>query len=276
MDTIQNSAIMSRKRKKRISKTERATQILMNLWMEDYNNEIYLHQTKKLPLRRDVIAFIEYIRDHKVVGARNTGNLPLKVVHEVNALCVEPIDLSSLQISSESDCWSVYFLHVLVSLAGYVDIPPGRRGKVTPAGEMFLELEPLLQMVNLLVVWWEVMDSFITFPTESMAEGFPLYTLIELLKLPVGEKVPFRKFFDALIQASRITRIVTNSPETTALRMSIMSMVVDVLQSFGAMKIHFSENWEEIWPESIELSPLGKCLLEAVCIKTAMDNMERG
>src|SRR4030067_563744 len=40
---------------------------------------------RELSLRREVIALLTYLRDHKVTGTQSTGNLPLKPAHELCA-----------------------------------------------------------------------------------------------------------------------------------------------------------------------------------------------
>lgn len=43
-----------------------------------------------LVLRRDVLSFLGYLRDHRVTGITSTGNLPLKAVADVAASFVNP------------------------------------------------------------------------------------------------------------------------------------------------------------------------------------------
>ena len=56
---------------------------------EDDQREI----AENLALRRDVIALLVYLRDHKITGTPSTGNLPLKAVNEICIRFANPPEL---------------------------------------------------------------------------------------------------------------------------------------------------------------------------------------
>lgn len=45
-----------------------------------------------LPLCRDMVTRLTYLRDNKVTGTPSTGNLPLKAVHEICAWFINPLN----------------------------------------------------------------------------------------------------------------------------------------------------------------------------------------
>jgi len=52
-------------------------------------------QAEALPLRRDMVTLLAYVRDNRVIGTQSTGNLPLKAVREVTARCQERAEMST-------------------------------------------------------------------------------------------------------------------------------------------------------------------------------------
>ena len=64
-----------------------------------------------LPLRRDFVTLLTYVRESKVVGTQSTGNMPLKSVREVTARFVTPPVLDTemgdriYRLRSEADVW---------------------------------------------------------------------------------------------------------------------------------------------------------------------------
>ncbi len=49
-----------------------------------------LRQLEELPVRRNMVTLLTYVRDNKVVGTQSTGNMPLQAVREVTARFVVP------------------------------------------------------------------------------------------------------------------------------------------------------------------------------------------
>ena len=47
-------------------------------------------QVQALPVRRDMVTLLSYLRDNRIIGTQSTGNLPLKAVREVTAQFVNP------------------------------------------------------------------------------------------------------------------------------------------------------------------------------------------
>jgi hypothetical protein len=99
-----------------------------------------------LPLRRDVITLLTYLRDNRVTGTQATGNLPLKAVREITRQFVEPPILEHrigdqvFAVRSEMEVWPLQFVHVLAAIGGLVIGWPGpalaahRAGGALPGG----------------------------------------------------------------------------------------------------------------------------------------------
>ena len=67
----------------------------ISAWRKQYYNAEMARQAQILPLRRDMMTLLTYVRDTKVVGTQSTGNMPLKAVREVTARFVEPPQLDT-------------------------------------------------------------------------------------------------------------------------------------------------------------------------------------
>ena len=97
---------------------------------------------EKLPLRRDVVTLLSYLRDHKVTGTQSTGNLPLKAVNEICSRFVNPPKLGNsigdhvYRVRSEAEVWPLLFRHVLASVGGLITGGVGRRWKPSPLGNL--------------------------------------------------------------------------------------------------------------------------------------------
>jgi hypothetical protein len=143
-------------------------------WLAQNHNPDILRQAQDLPLRRDMVALLSYVRDNKVVGTQSTGNMPLKAVREVTARFVNPPQLDTTigdhtyRLRSEEDVWPLYFLHILAEVGELLDIARARRWRLTPAAEKFLGAAPFLQSMSLLFVWWYGVNWLIAFPFSAL------------------------------------------------------------------------------------------------------------
>ena len=240
-------------------------------------------EAEDLSLRRDVITLLTYLRDHKVVGTQSTGNLPLKAVHEICALFVNPPVLEEIigehvfRIRSEYDVRPLYFRHVLVSVGRLVQGGPGRRWKLTPLGERFLAAPPPLQVWLLLATWWTQINWVIAAPfgyqDGYLPTGFTNLALTHLLDLPIETPVSFESFADRLIQAARLVWPVEDQEGArSTLRVTVKGMVVEPLVEFGILlttyKPHEKYGMEIQVLSLIQVTSFGKGLLKA--IKEAM------
>jgi hypothetical protein len=235
-----------------------------------------------LPLRRDVIILLTYLRDNRVIGTQSTGNLPLKAVHEICAQFVNPLELEVIigdyvyRIRTETDVWPLLFRHVLVSVGGLVIGGLGRRWKLTPLGERFLAETAPRQVWLLLVTWWMqtnwAIASSYDFEDGYMPAGFSRLALEHLLALSLGKPVSFEFFADRMIEDSRMVWPVNKDRARRILSSIIEGMVINPLVDFGVLQTEYVTQ-ETLGAEFRELStfwvtPFGRGLLQA--LKDAM------
>lgn len=251
-------------------------------WLRHHNTPEFAHQAEKLPLRRDMITLLTYVRDNKVVGTQSTGNMPLKAVRQVTAQFVNPPQLDTTigehtyRLRSEVDVWPLYYLHILAEVGNLLKTAPGRRWQLTANGKKFLSNPPLVQIVYLFGFWWNQVNWLVAYPPRGMGEELPptfsAITLGHLQKTcPVGKSVSFEKFADELIEK---TGIVWTAQDTTFARMFLHSaierMVIEILVVFGGVECKHED--EPLGSEAIsklvtfELTQFGRALLDAVAI----------
>lgn len=247
-------------------------------WMQQ-DSGAHVARAEALPLRRDMVTLLTYVRDHRVTGTRSTGNFPLKVVREMTAQFVHPPKLEetigdrTYRIRSEDDVWSLSFLHTLAYVAGLLEGGPARRWRLTPVGEKFLAAHPLVQVWTLLTVWWKQVNWLIAYPFEGLGESLPPrfqgVTLDHLLSLPVDTRIPFEPFADRLIGD---TGLKWTSRDTTYHRMflhgAIQRMVIDILADFEVVEREYQDKplgkgtISEL--VAFQITPFGKGLLESL------------
>jgi hypothetical protein len=234
---------------------------------------------EELPLRRDVITLLTYLRDHKVTGTQSTGNLPLKAVHEICARFVKPPKLEEsigehvYRVRSETEVWPLLFLHVLASVGGLAAGGLGRHWKLTPLGERFLTAPAPLQVWLLLATWWTqtnwAIASPYSFEDGTMPAGFSRVALKHLLDLPVGESASYERLADRMIENTRMVWPIQNQDSARRILRSIIERtVIDPLADFGILQAEY-EPHKTLGAEFRELSafqttPFGKSLLEAI------------
>jgi hypothetical protein len=232
-----------------------------------------------LPLRRDMITLLAYLRDNKVTGTQSTGNLPLKAVHEICAQFVHPpklgktVEERTYRVRSETEVWPLYFRHVLASVGGLATGGPSRRWKLTPLGDRFLAVPAPLQVWLLLVTWWTQTNWTIAsqygFEDGHMPAGFAKLTLMHLLVLPTGDLVPFEPFADQIIEdAGLVWPIQDQDIGRRILHGIIERVVIDPLVDFGVVQDEYEphkilgEGFREL--SAFRITPFGRGLLEAI------------
>ncbi len=251
---------------------------LVSPWPQSLPEEQQL-VAEELPLRRDVVALLTYLRDNKVTGTQSTGNLPLKAVYEICALFVDPPQLEDVigdhvyRVRSETEVWPLYVRHVLVSVGGLVTGGLGRRWKLTPLGEPFLAAPSPLQVWLLLATWWTQTNWAIASPFDFedgyMPPGFSRLALKHLLRLSLGEPASFERFADRMIEDSRMVWPIQDQDNARRILRSIVERtVIDPLVDFGILKTEY-EPHKTLGAEFRELSifritPFGNGLLEAI------------
>jgi len=234
---------------------------------------------ENLPLRQDMISLLTYLRDNKVTGTQSTGNLSLKAVHGICARFVNPPKLEEVvgehvyRVRSETEVWTLYFLHVLASAGGLVTGGLGRRWELTPHGERFLSVPAPLQVWLLFVTWWTRTNWAIASPYRFeggyLPAGFAKLTLKRLLTLPMGDATSFEAFADRIIEDTGLVWPIQDQDSARRiLRGIIERIVINPLSEFGILQAEY-EPHKTLGARSRELfefciTPFGKGLLEAM------------
>ncbi len=247
-------------------------------WIEHITQD-QVDTLASLPVRRDMVNLLTYLRDQRVTGTPSTGNFPLKAVREIAGQLTTPpvldemVDGHVYRLRSEYDVWPVYFLHMLAFVCGLVEGGPGRRWKLTQTGEYFLASVPPAQVWIMFATWFLQMNWVVAYNFqgigEYLPEGFKEATLARLLKLPVGEWAPFEPFADDLIQAGRLT---WTSSDPTYHRMSLHGgvewMVINIMKTFGVIESKYREEPAGAGSlprlDAIRLTEIGRTLLETL------------
>jgi hypothetical protein len=232
-----------------------------------------------LALRRDVIALLVYLRDHRVTGTPSTGNLPLKAVNEICAQFVDPPQLEHdfngyvYRAHSESDVWPLYFRHVLASVGGLVTGGLGQRWKLTSLGERFLAAPSPWQVWLLLLIWWTRVNWAIAYPYEfeagDMPAGFSNLTLKNLRAQSVGEAVSFKSFAKRMIEDGHLSWMIAN-PDNAQIILNAMieNVIMNPLADFGVLQLEhvphksLGARFRELY--SFTVTPFGMSLLDTI------------
>ena len=264
--------------KKQPFKAAEAAAHRLNAWMRQVKSD-EVARAEALPLRRDMVALLTYLRDNRVTGTQSTGNLPLKAVREVAARFVHPPQLAqtigdqTFRVRSEDDVWPLYFLHTLANVGGLLEGGSSRRWRLTPDGEKFLTASPPTQVWILLAFWWERVNWLIAFPFAGIGEDLPPrfteITLAHLLSLPANTHIPFEPFADRLIQE---TGLKWTAPDMTYARMllhsAVQRMVIGILADFEVVETEHQDKplgsgtIQEL--VAFQITPFGKGLLESL------------
>lgn len=254
-------------------------------WLQTLPEE-HRQIAEELPLRRDVVTLLSYLRDHKVTGTQSTGNLPLKAVYEICSRFVDPPQLEEAigehvyRVRSETEVWSLHFRHILAAVGGLVTGGLSRRWKLTPLGERFLVAPAPLQVWLLLVTWWTQTNWAIAAPYSFedgyMPPGFSRLVLKRLLELPLEEPVSFKRFADRLIEDSRMVWAIQDQESARHILRSIVERtVIKPLVDFGILQTEYQphKTLGTDFPQlsTFQITPFGKGLLEAIHGATRSD-----
>lgn len=263
-------------RRRRSSRTNRAAVRQFIEWTQQLADD---QIAQALPLRRDMVTLLIFLRDNRVRGTKSTGNLTLKAVREVTSRFVHPPQLDhtigdhTYRLRTEDEVWDLVFLHALAYMGGLLVGGPSRRWELTSGGAKFLNVPPPVQVWIMFLTWWTQVDWTIAFPFAGLGEDLPPrfreITLAHLLSLPVGTRVPFEPFADRFIQETGLT---WTAPHMTSARMllhgAIHRMIISVLSSFEGVEREYQDKplgagtIQEL--VAFQITPFGRGLLESV------------
>lgn len=230
-----------------------------------------------LPLRRDMVTLLTYLREHKVTGTQVSGNLPLKAGKEIVAGFVHPPEWDHqagdivFKTRSSEHVWPLYFLVVLAQVGNLVTGGPARRFRLTPGGEAFLSASAPLQIWYAHTVWWTQVNWLIAYPYEAIGEflpyGFTHVLMQHLMNFEPGEKVAFRPFADRLIQETGLEGNFQDKIHAQEmLHYAVRETVVEPLSNLGVVALEPQTEEQQAYryrnPPDFRVTPFGRSLLE--------------
>jgi hypothetical protein len=201
---------------------------------------------EELPLRKDVVAFLGYLRENKVTGTTSRGNLPLKHVAAVAAGFVDPPAMEirfgshAYPVRSEDEVWPVYFVHMLANGANLITGGPGRRWRLTERGVQYFNASPVVQVRILLAGWFFQADWTLTLAYDifggSLPSWVPQSVLYLLREIEGGQRAEYNRFIDRLIEKVGWRLEGDRAEEMRKeLGLSMERMVVRPLEAMGIM-----------------------------------------
>lgn len=241
----------------------------------------HMATARDLPLRRDVVAFLGYLRDHRITGTTARGNLPLKAVAEVADAFVEPPPMelrlgnSVYPVRSEEGVWPVYFVHLLASAADLIRGGPNRRWRLTKRGERYLSAPADLQVRALLAGWWYHMDwtAILNYNVfgDTFSSEFPRSALSLFRQLDVGQRREYEPFVDRFINEVGL-RWDAEGEESERIRSyvgsALESMLIEPLESLGVLACQRTEDenrsfaWKRL--KAFSVTAFGRMLLDSL------------
>ncbi|MDR3576128.1 MAG: plasmid pRiA4b ORF-3 family protein [Anaerolineaceae bacterium] len=234
---------------------------------------------RSIALRQDVVTFLNYLKEYKVVGTQSTGNLPRRAIEGITPRFVKPHLLETkigdavFRYRTEDDIWSIYFVHVLAQGANLISGGPSRRWRLTPVGECFMTLPAVAQIWVLFTTWWYRINWQIAYSYDIFGDEVPekfSQTVATLMRnLPVEEPQLFERFADQLIEAMG-WKWPKKEPDTTriVLRAGIEHMVINPLEKFGVISTQREKDNTRLidiqFLVSFALTQFGRVLLESI------------
>lgn len=264
------------------SGADRRRQLRWGAWWREHQTQGNLALAAGVPLVRDMVTLLTYVRDNKVTGTQSTGNMPLKHIRALTAQFVDPPQLDTsigdqvYKLRTEYDVWPLYLLHVLADVSGLLEIAPGRIWRLREGHtETFLGRGALVQLCYLFEVWWWHVNWAVAFPVQGLGEfmpdGFSAETLAQLRAYPAGVRIDFDAFADRLVAATGLVwGDGTSEFQETMLRSAVERTVVNILVRFGAaVPSRHPDPRGLVYGarlEAFEITPLGKLLLDYVSL----------
>ena len=232
-----------------------------------------------LELRLNMVAFLHFIQQNKIIGTKSTGNMPLKMISQLSKELTNPPKLEYkigekiYKVRSETEVWAIYFPHILAEGGHLVKISPSKQWKLAPTGINFLEAPALIQLWFLLMIWWHTINWLVAFPVIGIGENLPyrfeLITLDLLRLIADNDSMSFYEFADSLIKNTDLT---WTSQDTTyhqkLLRGAIEHIVINILAQFGVFETEYVDDFIGKYKtkklKSFKFTRLGRTLIEAI------------
>jgi hypothetical protein len=247
-------------------------------WLETLTDD-EKQVAENLPLRRDMVSLLTYLRENKVIGTQSTGNFPLKAVKEITAHFVNPPELEETlgehvyKVHSESEVWPLFSLHMQASIGGFVSINQGRRWELTQSGERFLEKPAPFQVWFLNLIWWKeanwVVASPFSYQDGFLPDGFSKLVCANLLEIAPNEAVSFETFADGIIKVAGLVWPIRDPDNSRRILHGFVEFaVIKSLADYGILRVDYEPS-EKLGGDyrdmvSFQVTAFGKGLLETL------------
>ncbi|GAB4504813.1 MAG: hypothetical protein Fur0043_18070 [Anaerolineales bacterium] len=232
-----------------------------------------------LPLRQDMVTFLNYLKENKVTGTQSRGNLPLKDVRAVCARFVNPPELDTkigdyiYKLRSEDDVFPLFFLHTIAFTGVLITGGPARKLRVTVIGEKFLKHTVPMQVGFMGFVWWYHIDWRVAYQVTGLSDGLPRgfqeTCLKRLLEVPLDRFVSFDAFADRLVEDTGLSwPSLDQSMTTDILRYVIERLLIEPMKKLAVLQCKYIPNrilglpYKEL--VEIKLTHVGKGLLQTL------------
>ncbi|MCX6055589.1 MAG: plasmid pRiA4b ORF-3 family protein [Chloroflexi bacterium] len=252
-------------------------QITLSSWM-DQNGPEDRESMHQLPLRRDAVSLVTYIKEHKVKGTNSTGNLSQKAVQDIAALLVTPpvmkyeFQTLTIEYKNEDDIQSIYDIHLFVYLADLIDGCRGRLWTTTDKGEKFLISSSEEQLFILFTAWW-FKGNWSDFRVRGQVkDGFEIrfldIALNALLELSCEIPVNYSIFVKRILELSGVTlRAQDMESGFSQLENQFGMDIIDPLESFAVLSTERKEKRHQFdfaKIETVRLTEMGKKILHSL------------
>jgi len=244
-------------------------------WLNNLDGEL-AEGFESLPLRRDVMTFLDYLSKNPIAGTQSTGNLPLKAVHAICGRFVNPpileetIGSSTFKTRSEDGVWPLVFVHTLAFNSRLVDGGAARKWKTTPEGDLFSRLLPPVQVYFLFLHWMIASDWSIAYQFAGLENGllqdFKLAAQNNLSALLVGKNMPYEPFAKLVIAESGLEWHNQDQRFVQMIKLAVVeNLVISPMIRFGVLECGYRPNdilggdYKDL--DTLRLTALGKELL---------------
>jgi hypothetical protein len=253
--------------------------LMLNKWINQISPEDR-EIINLLPLRRDVVSLVTYIKEHRIKGTQSTGNFPRKAVQDIAKLIVNPPVMRyefqdrTIEFKNEWDVRSIYTIHLLAYLADLIDGSRGKFWRITPKGEKFLMSSSVEQFYILFTTWWFKAD-WSNFPVSlQIKDGIEVQfldiALTALLELPSKKTMEYSTFVMRIIELSGTMFLAQESDsDFSRIKTDFEIAIIEPLESFSVLSterkiINQSFNFPEL--TSVRLTEIGQKILSTLKI----------
>jgi hypothetical protein len=181
-------------------------------WTREISSK-YAEVAKSLPIRRDLVTLLNYLKTNRVKGTNATGNFPRKDIRAITAMFVNPPELDLklgdrvFEMRSEDEVPELMFVHILANTAGLIYGGESLQWTVTELGEDFLRRDPIFQTWYLTAYWFDHINWYYLYPYDDFDSVLDLRKFEALiydvfLNIPLSEKVTVQYLIDKINEKS--------------------------------------------------------------------------